>query len=186
MFEAVRAGDLVWATLVLEAGQSPDFWVQDASPLSVAIGRDDLAMAQLLIDAGATVASDAGDHIYAAAERGGTEIIALLLANGSSAVGPEGQEAAVLASAAFAGNVPAMEALIDAGAPVNGPFLSPRDEVFTPIFAAAFGGTVEAVELLIDHGADPYSPAASGYTPSEWAQSQGQDEVVAYLASIGA
>lgn len=186
LFEAVRASDLVLAQLVLEAGQTPDFRIQDRTPLAVAIGRDDLAMVQLLIDAGATVASDVGDHIYDAAQTAGPEIIALLLANGSSAVGPEGQEAAVLATAAFADNVPAMQALVDAGAPVNGPFLSPRDEVFTPIFAAAYGGSLEGVKLLIDLGADPYSPGPDGATPAEWAAVTGQDDVVDYLASIGA
>lgn len=186
LFEAVRASDLAWAALVLEAGQTPNFRMQDTTPLAVAVGRDDLEMTQLLIDAGAEVVTEVGDHIYNAARSAGAEIITLLLENGSSAVGPEGQEGAVLAEAAFAGNVAAMEALIAAGAPVNGQFLSPRDLVYTPIFAAAYGGSVEAVQLLIEHGADPYAASSDGYTPSEWAESQGQDAVVDYLASIGA
>jgi len=185
LFEAVRAGDIELARLALEAGQSPDFIMRDVTPLAVACGRDDLDMAILLIDAGATVVSDRGDHIYTAVRTAGPEVIALLLEHGSSPTGPAGDEGAVLAEAAFAGNVPAMRALIEAGAPVDGPILR-GGRTYTPIFPAAYGGSVEAVEYLITVGADPYAEATDGSTPSEWADIAGHPAVVEFLADMGA
>jgi len=185
LFEAVRAGDVALAGLALAAGQTPDFTIEDTTPLAVACGRDDVEMAQLLIESGASVVSDQGDHIFAAAQSSGPDIIELLLANGSSVVGPEGEEGSVLATAAFWGNVPAMRVLIAAGAPIAGPVMRAGD-TYSVIGTAAYGGHVEAVQLLVESGADPYTPGPDGGLPSEWATTGGHDDVVAYLASIGA
>lgn len=87
-----------------------------------------------------------------------------------------------LMMAAFKGNRPAAEALVERGAAVNRPG-------WTPLHYAAASGDEDIARLLIKHGAkvDALSPPASGaYTPLMMAAREGHPDMAAFLTSQGA
>jgi ankyrin repeat protein len=100
--------------------------------------------------------------------------------------------------AAKAGDIPAMQLLLEHGAD---PALAPTRSGITPLMAAAGLGTaeqdttgryktqaqaIEAIQLLLDRGADVNAAATDGRTALHGAALQGYDEVIKYLAAKGA
>lgn len=103
-----------------------------------------------------------------------------------------------LVRAAKAGDVPAMQLLLERGAD---PTLGPTRNGITPLMAAAGLGTAEqdtagryktqpqaiaAIELLLAHGLDINAAANDGRTALHGAALQGYDDVIRYLVAHGA
>jgi ankyrin repeat protein len=100
--------------------------------------------------------------------------------------------------AAKAGDLPAMELLLEHGAD---PLLAPTRSGITPLMAAAGLGTseedttgrqktqaqaIEAIQLLLDRGIDINALANDGQTAVHGAALQGYDDVIRFLATKGA
>jgi len=100
--------------------------------------------------------------------------------------------------AAKAGDLPAMQLLLERGAD---PTLAPTRNGISPLMAAAGLGTseedttgrqktqaqaIEAIQLLLDRGLDINAKANDGQTAVHGAALQGYDDVIRFLASKGA
>lgn len=87
-----------------------------------------------------------------------------------------------LERAAFLGDLPAVETLLDVGADLDA-----RDEHgYTPLIWAAQYGHDPVVAALLAHGAKVDATDLNGYTALIWAAQQGQAKVVARLLVSGA
>jgi cytohesin len=183
------AGDVATAALALDAGANPSLYDSETvnGPLSLAITRNDLAMVELLLDAGAQV--EWPEFGYTELEIAGTfagaDVVQALLATGADPNGVDPGLGFPLSSAAYSNNVAAIEVLLAAGADPN---LYNPDELRSapPLFAAAYGGSREAALMLIDAGADYTARTPEGYAPSDWAASQSHRELAELLRSLGA
>ena len=86
--------------------------------------------------------------------------------------------------AAFAGNVPNTELLIERGADINtrakSKFLN------TPLQAAMLSGQYATAKILIDHGADVLVRQSRGFTPLHEAALLGRQDLVQLLIDHGA
>lgn len=189
LMDAVREGDVTLAGLALEAGADPSLYDEavGTGPLRMAIFRDDLAMVHLLVDAGAVVEWEEYNYseLEPAAESAGEDVMLALLATGASpdGVGELGQ-GIPLALAAYNDNMPALRALLEAGANPNAEITS-DDITRTVIFSAANGGSVDAAIALVEAGADPSVVSSDGDTAADWAEYQGNDDVATFLRSVG-
>jgi uncharacterized protein len=82
--------------------------------------------------------------------------------------------------AAFANNVDAARALLDAGADPNVLATASFARV-TPLGTCAFAAANEVARVLLDHGADRTLTADHGFTPLDSALANGNEELVALL-----
>jgi uncharacterized protein len=118
--------------------------------------RDDLEMAQLLIEAGANVKATTrlGDltPIFMASKNGSAAMIELLLKAGADPNSTDSHGATPLMSAAAAGSTDAVKVLLDHGANVNA-----KETTWgqTALMFAASLNRAEAIRMLIAHGGDP-------------------------------
>ena len=185
---AVLEGDTEWAALALAAGADPSLYDPETvnGPLSLAITRDDLAMVELLLDAGAQV--EWPEFGYTELEIAGTfagaDVVQALLATGADPNGVGVGIGGPLVSASYSDNVAALEVLLAAGADPN-LFSEDAPRPTPPLFAAAYGGSHESALMLIDAGADVSLRSPDGYAPSDWADSQGHRELAELLRSLG-
>jgi uncharacterized protein len=81
--------------------------------------------------------------------------------------------------AAIRGDVPAIRALLEAGADIN----APGEDGYTPLHDAALQGHSEAVRLLLERGASREIRNDDGKTPLESAALRGDAEIVGLLSS---
>lgn len=183
LMSAVQAGDVAGAKAVLAAGQSPDYWLDDATPLGRAIVAGNTAMVQALLDSGATVDNDEWSHSTVAAQYGDGAMMQLILDNGGTATGPDDYPGWILASAAYAGNVDAIGVLIAAGADPNALVPDERGDFPTLIYAVN-GGSLEAVQALVEAGADPYLEGSDGTSARDAAKGFGREEIADYLGTV--
>lgn len=189
LVDAVLAGDVATAQLALEAGADPNLLDAETrnDPLSLAVTRDDVAMVELLLDHDAMFEwPEVGfSHLQVAAEFGGADVAAALLAAGADPNGVGAGIGGPLAIAAYAGNVDVVAELLAAGANPN-QFVTDGRGAYPPLFSAAYGGSDDAAVLLLQAGADVSVRSPEGHAPSDWADSQGHDDLADFLRSVGA
>jgi uncharacterized protein len=82
--------------------------------------------------------------------------------------------------AAFAGNVEAARALLEAGADPNAVSRASFAQV-TPLGTAAFAGSADVARVLLEHGADPSITGGSEVTPLEVARANEDAALVELL-----
>lgn len=182
LYDAVRDGDHALAQLAIEAGVDPNQPQGDTTPLTVAVTRDDVDMVTLLLAGGADHTDDDGFSALATAGRfAGRDVTEAILAAGADPNGEGDNTGVPLVAAASAGNLGAMEALVEAGAIIDYPV--GQFEV-SALAAAAYEGEREAVEFLLAFGADPGWVLADGATAAEWSATRGNREIAAYLESL--
>lgn len=93
--------------------------------------------------------------------------------------GKSGQTALVIA--AEAGNVSTIEALLGAGAAIDGR----REGSLTPLMTASFHGHILAVEVLLDRGADPLAVSQNGWNSLHHAAAgKGTAQVITCLCKV--
>ena len=175
----------VWAlasTLLLWSGVAPEAPVADAAM------RGDAAAVESLLRSGADVNTAQGDGMTAlhwSAERGNTQLTAMLLAAGArlDAVTRLGDFTA-MHIAARGGQGAVVRALALAGADVTA---RTSTGGVTALHYAAAAGSVDAVEALLERGAEvDVREEAWLQTPLMFAAATGRTEVVRTLAAAGA
>jgi uncharacterized protein len=148
--------------------------------------QDDLAIATLLVRAGANVkaASRYGlTPLSLACTNGSAAIVELLLQAGADANAPLPGGETPLMTAARTGTVAVVQALLAHGARIDG-----KDDRRgqTALMWAAAEGHADVVQALIDADADVRARVPSGFTPLFFAIREGRRDVVRILLKAGA
>lgn len=179
LHQAVRADNTAWVIDLVEKGARID--ETDSSgmtPLGIAVKRQNLEMAKLLIDRGADVRAGSGDYgtpLHLAVmgrgpeEEANVEIAELLIARGADleALGPIPRWTPLHQAAAW-GRVEMAELLIKRGANVNSRPRDPGGQ--TPLHTAVMvKRSLPMASLLVDHGADLRARDHIGCTPLDLA-----------------
>lgn len=155
------------------------------TPLAAAANRGNLAIAKLLVAAGAKVDFDAGDHGWAmteAASEGHSEIVAYLLENGADVNRRSNGEGSPLNAAARGGHVAIAKMLLAEGAEIN----YQNDGQGSALNAAARNDHKDMVSYLLDNGAEINAWNDGQGSPLNAAARNGHDEVVSLLIEKGA
>ena len=185
LYLAVEGGHREIARILIDAGAVLDRFegtsTDARTPLMVAVEKSDLALVDLLLEAGANV-NTRGEFgrsaLVVAAELGLEEMVKRLQEAGAM---EEGLEAIALQAAAAAGDLPRVQALLDAGVDPNQP--EPISKGYS-LQSAASRGDVEMVRLLLATGAD--IDGLKGQAPISAAAYFGQTEMVQILIEAGA
>ncbi len=158
-FQAISTADVAEIKLHLDR-QDIDVNKEDAShntPLGVAVEGGRLEIVQLLVEAGANVAtpSRAGLPLTMAVIRGNTEVVKFLVDKGANVNTADAQGAIPLVAAAESGHLEIVEFLVAKGADVNAK--DRRGQ--TPLSIAIAGRHTEVMAHLRQHGAEePVNP----------------------------
>ena len=180
LWSAVEAGDHTLAASLLENGAKTDLEKKcgfyGATPLIVAASKSDVAMARLLIDAGADVNARNAKELKVSVLHG---MINTFCARPAEAQGPDAQKnlEEILQMMLKAG--------VDVNAASKNPGLMPWEKAFvymylrkegslctlkeTALHRAALMRQPFAVKLLLDAGADRTIACATGETPAQLA-----------------
>ena len=164
LIEAVKAGDAVAASALIDAGADVNRAQADgATALHWAAYRDDFETAALLIDAGADVnrANDLGvTPLVMACTNGHGDMVEALLATGADAnAALPGGETALMA-ASRAGSVAAVESLLARGAEVNA---AEQTRSQTALMWAVANRHSAVVDVLLAAGADIHARSQVRY-----------------------
>jgi ankyrin repeat protein len=212
---AAQRGATASAHLLLDAGAEINATAakDGLTPLSLAIASGHKELPALLIERGAdTNIADSRGYTalhYAAAEVGKVELVHALIKSGAKLDAritkdpPRANEggyslpgATPIFMAARVANLPAVRALLDAGAD---PLMATNQQT-TPFAVAAGVGYpqdrdwyesekkdfLEIVKLLADRGADINAAGENGWTPLHGAAYKGLDEIMKFLIARGA
>ncbi|MGC4174308.1 ankyrin repeat domain-containing protein [Demequina sp.] len=183
LMEAVRAGDMGAVTAILNAGQDPNYWLDDATPLSRAIVANNIEMAQLLLDAGALVETDEWSHTTVAAQYGDAEMMRFILDHGGTTTGSVNYRGWPLATAAYAGNLDTVKVLLSLSADPN-VIVTDEHGDFPILVYGVNGGSPEVVQALVEAGADPYLQGSDGKTAIDAAKAPGREQIADYLGTV--
>jgi ankyrin repeat protein len=154
--DAAEKGDIEALRTLIRSGEDVNAAQGDGmTALHWAAMREDLPMAQLLINAGANASSRTrlGNYtpLHLAATEGAAELVRALITAGSDVKAVTTTGVSAIHMAAEAGAAEAVKALLSAGADVNTPdTYSAR----TPLMFAASRDRVDAARVLIEAGAD--------------------------------
>lgn len=122
--------------------------------------------------------------LYIAVQNHHLETVEILLLNKKCDINLEQKETGrtPIFTAAFDGEVPIFQALIEA----NADFKKPDDAGLTPLHVACAGGHSEIVKRLITAGSDVNSKTLDGRTPLFYAYSASHQDVISILLQNGA
>jgi ankyrin repeat protein len=174
--DAVAASNYDLARSLAASGANPDEpRVNDLTPLMRATIRDDLAMVEILLDAGADLAAGDPEGLTAAhvaAQANASESLVALVRAGADVETRSRNGMSALHHAAALDSVEVLELLagmsIDLDAQsgvVTQGHGHPRDEGSTALGIAARAGNIRAVASLLELGASVDAPSAAGLTP---------------------
>ncbi|GIG55149.1 ankyrin repeat domain-containing protein [Demequina activiva] len=188
--EALRAGDAALVALAVEAGADPGLEVASGTTaLMAAVIRDDAALVDVLLDAGADPAAVGSSGYTALHHAAANDVDPAIIASLASAGAPfdvfatTSVNGSPLHLAAYDGNVRAVQALIEAGAPIDLP--NPGFGA-SAIFVAAFANHPDVIETLALAGANVNLVEADGDTALDVALASGHEEAAAALRQYGA
>ena len=187
LIDAVKAVDVEAVRALLD--QRADVHaaaVDGTTALHWAAYRNATAIAELLIDAGASVTAENRYHVQPlslACVNGNAAMVTRLLDAGAdpNTMMPEGETA--LMTAARTGDLEVVEALLDAGADVS------AHETWrgqTALMWAAAEGHSNVIPTLLSHGAEVDARSTKGYTPLLFAAREGRIGSVQTLLEAGA
>ena len=168
---------------------TPSTFLTGGTPLSLAAGRNNLAMVRLLIEHGADVQARGGldGPLHVAARSGNLDIAQALIAAGADLharnVNYEGDaDNAPLHLAIHGGHGDLARLLMEAGADVQ----ARNHAGNTPVQVAAFAGLPEVIKLLVAAGSPVNLQDQVGDTPLHDAALQGRVEAARVLLDAGA
>lgn len=159
--KAAEAGQVETLQSLLAAGADPNLsgGKNDASPLSAAAARGDVAMMKVLLAAGAEVDRRIGvgtaaneTALIVAATNGHRDAVALLLDQKASLDAQSVTGTTALIAAASGGHVDLARLLLDRGADVNAQTEPPG--AVSALHLAARRGNLRLMQLLLDRGAN--------------------------------
>ncbi len=160
---ATETGKMEVVQLLVEAGAEVNAGKNDWPPLSIAVDKDNVAVAEYLIAHGADVNAPVGwTPLQDAAGYGSVEMVELLIDKGAEI--NSGPWTALHCAAKF-GNKNVAAYLITRGADIN----AKDNEGHTPLYTAVHHD-YKVAELLIDKGADGDIKTESGQSPFQLAQ----------------
>jgi uncharacterized protein len=184
---AAKSGDTNTVRALLQKKVDVNLAEADGTTaLHWAVHRDDIAMADLLIRAGAAV--DASNRygvppLALAAINGSAAMIERLLEGGANPNAAQAEGETALMTAARSGNAAAVKALLTHGADAKAKESWRGQDALT---WAAGEGHVAVAKVLLESGADVNSRSNDGYTPLAFAVRQGHADMVATLVAAGA
>ena len=165
---------------------------REATPLIIAIRREDIDMVQLLVNGGADVNAPDADGLSPMAWAIRSRFKAaedFLRAHGATENGMEGNPAHRLYSAATTGDVTKAREALASGANIN-ELVERRGLTYTPLIRASRAGHCDLVRLLLSAGADPNLAGRENFgtniTPLMLAARHGHKGVVELLLEAGA
>ena len=153
--------------------------------LHVAIQTGDDQVVKVLLDHGADVTArnaHGETPLELAALQGSATVMRTLLRGGAKVVSPN----ALLARAAWAGNVAVAQILLSKGADVNGGAVPGSKDKSSPMHSAVMGEMPDMVEYLIRSGADVNVVNAGGLTPLHLASQSIYPQIARILLEHGA
>jgi len=188
LVDAVRLGDRAAVQALLDEHANPDVVLPDGSTaLMWAAGRNDLAMADLLLSAGADVkaANEYGaTALYAAAAANAdAALIERLLAAGADPNTPLVSGETALMEAARQGNLAAVRALMARGAAVNAQETNGGQNALMWAISERHAAVTDE---LVRHGADIAARSKAGFTALMFAAQQGDADSARILLTAGA
>lgn len=136
--------------MLLKFGTKPDPRTPTITPLYTCVSNKNLALATLLLDAGADPdmhCADGWTALHKAADDGSLEIVRLLVERGSSLRRASARGLTALHRAAGRGHVDVVECLLGHGARVS----YTTSDAWTPLHGAASAGRTEVVSFLIEY-----------------------------------
>lgn len=183
MYVAIRDCNEEMVELLLNAGISADEPCYGTMPPLCVVGQTgDLKIARLLINSGADLNTWKEKPLFAAATKGHTELVKLLLASGANPDAPKPDSWTALHTAMVTYHPEIAEILINAGADVNATSITGA----TPLVIAVERGYGELVTILLAKGAktDPVNP--QGFTALKIALANKQADIAKELIKAGA
>jgi ankyrin repeat protein len=172
MWTALREGDINdLKQIFAERKPNPDCAEKydGDTPLSFAVRKGDVSLAEFLITQGAEVARPMGylqyTPLHIAADKGETEMVALLLKNGADANGRTRYGETPMHRASWGGHDKAIAALIVAKGDVD----AQNDMGQTPLHCAISSNKADTVKLLLEWDADITRTDIDGLTPKNFA-----------------
>jgi ankyrin repeat protein len=187
LLDAVKQGDAKTVRALLAGHADPNVSEPDGTtPLHVAAQRDDVAIADLLVRAGANVKAATRYHVTPlslACTNGSAAMIDRLLEAGADPNGLSREGETALMTAALTGKVDAVKRLLVRGADPNAvePFKGQ-----TALMWAASEGNTDAARLLVEAGGAVKATSRSGFTPLLFAVRNGHLDTAAALLAAGA
>ena len=155
---AVREGEIEEVRRLLAAGADPDLGLDEWTPLMLAAMNGELEIAEMLLEAGASLSPAHGDYGTAL----GVAAVAIIAPK-------EGESAMV-------------DLLLDAGAATE----SGNGVMMTPLMFAAREGKRSVVERLLKGGANAGHQDVRGWSPLLFAVRSGDPEIVEMILDAGA
>ncbi|CBJ48667.1 ankyrin repeat protein [Ectocarpus siliculosus] len=150
------------------------------------VRRGHIAMAELLLENGASVHDDEDDYgtpLHAAAEGGSVETARLLLLNGADIDYQDGNHSTPLRRAITEGHISMVEALLAAGADLT---VRLTEFEVSALDFAALSDHVEIVRMLIDHGMEVHRANSDGRTALHYAARGNTAGAIDVLVGAGA
>jgi ankyrin repeat protein len=188
LVDTVRLGDRAAVQALLDKHANPDVALPDGSTALIwAAGRNDLAMADLLLSAGADVkaANEYGaTALYAAAAANAdAALIERLLAAGADPDTPLVSGETALMEAARQGNLAAVRALMARGAAVNAQETNGGQNALMWAISERHAAVTDE---LVRHGADIAARSKAGFNALMFAAQQGDADSARVLLTAGA
>lgn len=159
-----------------------DVYRTGCTALHFAAETGNVAIFQLLIDAGANINATTSYHetpLHRAVQNGNTEAVKILLEFKAKVDLGDGTNSTPLHYAALFDNTEAAKILLESGANPN----AQTNYQTTPLHLAARKGNIEVAEMLVKYGADPNLKDKWGHTAIDKARIS-HPEIAEYLSSI--
>jgi ankyrin repeat protein len=163
--------------------------IAGTASLYLAVGLNDLAMVQLLLNYDADpngvsiVYGHGNSSLYLSCQEGFVAVARALIAHGADVEkGDSGDGATPLCVACLKGQQGAAQILLEAGADPN----KAKTSGSTPLYFCAQGNYLSIAKLLLKAGAEAGKPAFRGYTPLDVAKNDGHYEMAKLLQRSGA
>ena len=181
LLRAVEAGNHEMASLLIDAGISPDAQnVGKQTALLTAAINGDEAMTKLLLKRGANVNktnSLGRSALIAAAWNGHSSLVSILLEEGAEVENTSKEGWNALMYAAWNGHRAAVRTLLESGSRVD----AINGQGWTALMNAAWNGHSETVSVLLEHGANAGYKTPTGETALLVASQQGHRETALLL-----